>query len=319
MNHWIRLATIPLTIAFFSGCNGADTKADGAPTKEDYDKAITALIEPIGLISAYLPYLENPEDKEKGQKYAPKRRYDEVKAAFHAANEIRHTTNGARQQFKRAKNKVLNTISPELTKVTKACASPDEMPAVERCEKQVLELNKMLEKLAGEAKAAGATGKFPTVGPDAVTETAKKKLAPYKEALGPGKAELIHWATLKDEKATTTDVLSNCKVAHQEAEAVWKSFEKADPEVRKLAAIHMLAVKAQCDQATVTDGVLMGVRTCAEKYSDENKKKIEEEEEQACKLACANAKTRIKIGLEAAAFAPLEKEYEELCLRDATD
>ena len=47
MNHWIRLATIPLTIAFFSGCNGADTKADGAPTKEDYDKAITALIEPI--------------------------------------------------------------------------------------------------------------------------------------------------------------------------------------------------------------------------------------------------------------------------------
>ena len=319
MNHWIRLACIPLTVALCTGCNGKDDKDGGAPTKADYEAASKALLEPVGLISAYVPYLENPENKTKGHKYAPKRRYDEVKAAFHAANEIRHATNAASQKFKRAKNKVLNTLSPELTKVTKACATPDEMPEVERCEKQVAELNKLLTKLAEDAKKAGAGGTFPVIGPDSVTETAKKKIAPYQEALGPGKLELVHWATLKDEKATTSDVLANCRKAHQEAETVWENFEKADPEVRKLAAIHMLAVKAQCDQAETTDGVLMAVRTCAEKYSDDYKKKIEEEEEQECKLACANAKTRIKIGLEAAAFAPLEKEYADLCLRDATD
>jgi hypothetical protein len=319
VNHWIRLATISLTVALCTGCNGKDGNSGGAPTKADYEQAIKALTEPVGLISAYVPYLEDPEKKDKGHKYAPRRRYDEVKAAFHAANEIRHATNAASQKFKRAKNKVLNTLSSELTKTTKACATPDEMPEVMRCKKQVDELNKVLEKLAGEAKTAGATGTFPIIGPASVTETAKKKIAPYKEALGPGKLELVHWATLKDEKATTSDVLTNCRAAHRESETVWENFENADPEVRKLAAIHMLAVKAQCDQAETTDGVLMGVRTCAEKYSDDYKKKIEEEEEQECKLVCANAKTRIKRGLEAAAFATLEKEYEDLCLRDATD
>ncbi len=319
MNNWSTLATISMTVALCAGCNGDGDKPNAGSSKEDYEQAITALVEPVGLISAYLPYLKNPEDKEKGQKYAPKRRYDEVKGAFHAANEIRHTTNAASQKFRRSKSKVLKDLGPPLVKVTKACATPDEMPAVERCKKEVAVLAKVLEKLAEDAKAAGATKKFPLIGPDAVTETAKKKIAPYQEALGPGKLELVHWATLKDEKATTTDVISNCQAAHGEAEAVWKAFEKADPEVRKLAAIHMLAVKAQCNQAQITDGILMAVRTCAEKYSEDNKKKIEEEEEQECKLACANAKTRIGIGVPAAALAPLEKEYEELCLRDASD
>jgi len=317
VKQWTTLAAISMTVACCAGCNGNDGKANAEGGKADYEQAIAALTEPIGLISAYLPYLKQPDDK--GEKYAPKRRYDQVKASFHAADEIRHATNATSQKFRRSKSKVLASLVPGLIKVTKLCASPDEMPAVEKCEAEVMAFAKLLEGLAKEAKAAGATKAFPMIGPDAVTETAKKKIAPYQQALGPGKLELVHWATLKDEKATTTDVIINCKAAHGEAEAVWKAFEKADPEVRKLAAIHMLAVKAQCSQAEITDGILMAVRTCAEIYSDDNKKKIEEGQEQECKLACANSKTRIGIGVPAAALAPLEKEYEELCLRDATD
>lgn len=309
MDNWSTLAAISMTVAFSAGCSGGGGKADAGGGKEDYEQAIAGLIEPIGLISAYLPYLKQPDDK--GEKYAPKRRYDQVKASFHAADEIRHTTNAASQKFKRSKSKVLIGLSPALIKVTKLCATPDEMPAVEKCEAEVMAFAKLLEGLAKEAKAAGVTKPFPLIGPAAVTETAKKKIAPYQEALGPGKLELVHWATLKNEKATTTDVIADCKVAAGAADAVWRAFEKADPEVRKLAAIHKLAVEAQCNQIQITDGILMGVRACKEEKKPEDKPE--------CKLVCANAKTRLGMGVPAAAFATLEKEHEELCLRDATD
>jgi hypothetical protein len=143
------------------GCNGEQ----GGGDKEAYTVAVNELKDPVAVMAAFEPYLE--EKKDVGD-YVPKRRPDEVKAAFYAANEIRHAANRVRQRAARSASPVVKELGPALAQIVKLCADPDDMKEVESCRSQVKTLGDVLKSHSDKSAAAGVPG-FPVLSPDSVT------------------------------------------------------------------------------------------------------------------------------------------------------
>jgi hypothetical protein len=251
------------------------------------------------------------------------RRADEIRAAFYASDEVRHASNRARQF---GKSPVTKELVPLLEQIARTCADPDEMPAVVRCRTQVKTFDEALGQHAEKAKAAGATGRFPRVAPEHITEAAKANLAEFKRALGPTETEKKYLAKRTDDEVTPEDLIAGCQAAAFEANEVMNQFEKAGmPELKKLAAIHKLSLDSACNSLQTAHGLNQAVQQCKQRAEDnEGKPKPPppppgsegEDPEQECLRICAQTKTLIERGIPAAVFASIEETYEQACEKD---
>lgn len=292
-------------------CNGAQTAKSGA-TKEDYDKAIESLTEPIALISAYQPHLTEPPPI----KYPPKRRSNVDEAMWQAADEIRHACNRARQMGNRTGSTVAKSLEQPFLEVAKACAAPEEPDDVERCKKAVLKLDTQLAETAAASMAAGVTKKFPRIAPETVTDKAKKKIAPYLSAKGPTKTEKEYWALRAKQDTTVQELIMACRAAEGEANTVMLGFEKTDETLHKLAAKHKIAVEAECNRLNYVANTQDGITKCREEPDKPPPKRTKEEKEEfekLCKLNCANGRKIVADGVPAAVFTKMKDEYDEIC------
>jgi hypothetical protein len=298
--HRTTLAAIGMFLFAVAGCKGKDEAAEkAAAEKKALEAALPEVGKAVAKISAYLPYTADPGALEK---YATKRRNDMQRATELAATEIRHTANGARQRVDSGDSPTTKALADAFAAIATACVDANEQAKLDACTAKVKALDDALGKYEAACTAAGITAKVPRVGPAAVTEEAKKAIAPYVKARGPGKAESAFYAICADEKATVTAVIDACKAAAAETEQVADAYEKADEPIRVLAATHKMSIGAQCN-------VLTGTETAQKEVADCKKKPKTSE----CNTSCAKAKTILDEGVLAAAFASLEKEYTAVC------
>lgn len=298
--HRTTIAAMGMFVFAASGCKGTD---EGAEKKAAEKKALEAAIPEVGkavaLISAYLPYTADPGAKEK---YATKRRNDMQRATEQAANEIRHAANGARQRVNREDTPPTKALADAFAAISTACTDANEQAKLDACTAKVKALDEALGKFEAACTAAGVTAKVPRVGPAAVTEDAKKAIASYVKARGPGQAEAAFVAKCADEKATIAAVFDACKAASAETEQVANAYEKADEPIRVLAATHNMSVGAQCNALAAVETAQKEVLACKNKATTPE-----------CRNSCAKIKTVLDEGIPAAAFASLEKEHAEIC------
>jgi hypothetical protein len=270
--------------AMIVACGNSETKVDD---KEAYDSAIKEITPKVALIAAYKPYLDKP----KVQKYDPEKRSDLDRSCSHAANEIRHAANGASQRAVRSKSPVVKALSDEFATLAKACADLEGDEAIAKCKDAVNKLDSVLQDHASKAAAAGATGKFPRVSEEFITEDAKASIKLYLQAIGPGQEEAKYLAMRRDPKAETDALVQGCDAAAAEAGATMAFMGKSGNEdVRKVSAHHKAAVDGQC-----------------------NRVKKDDELKAECVLACSKTKGRIKRGIPAAPFEQLIPLDEEIC------
>jgi hypothetical protein len=306
---------LPMALSLGSAACGEGEAAALTPQQE-YELVIKNITEPIATIAAFEPYLQRPEDK---GEYVPERRADEVKSAFFAANEIRHACNRARQAWGRDKSPLAKEFSDTFIKVNKVCADPEEMADVKKCETELKSLDKFLEEHGSKASSAGASGKFPRVSQDSITKDAKYLLDRFKMALGPTDEEKKYLAKRPDPKIEAFKLISECEGAALHADGVMKKFEKeGDPELKILAAIHKLALDAQCNWLKRSDALMQTLVQCVERDANPppGPAPTEEEGDDPCKRACAQVDTLLRRGIPAAVFARVEKDHEEFCKKD---
>lgn len=298
--HQRALAVLALGLAFGAGCgNSDDGKAKAEAEKKAFDAAAAVLVEPIGLISAYQPHLSLPD---LSKKYTPPRKNDVDKALFEAANEIRHAANGASQNVERAGAEGTKELEAALKSVAVACTDPPGDAEIAKCAAAVTALDAALAKADAARTAAGAATKIPRIAPESVTENAKKSLAAFLKAKGPGTAEQALIAKRADPNAAAGDVIAACQAAATEAEDVQRQFEHAEEPLRLVAVTHKMAVDSQCGRLSAAEGLRKDVGDC--------KKKAKSPE---CKVTCGKAKAMLDDGLPAAAFEPLAKDYAANC------
>jgi len=298
------LVAMGFSLSLVGACDSGGS-AEGAQELDlaAYERAAAELREPAALITAYLPHLSLPEDK---QAYAPKSRPELQEASRHAANEIRHTANLARQR-------VVSPVSLGLTKplvdVAVACARPRDDAAVAHCVEVVQDLAAAFEQTAQKGKALGLAA-FPLIGEKGtVTEAAKKAIAPFERAVGPGKTEKDYFAKRGDSKVTAGELVMACQASAAEAEAVMRGFDGKNEDLHKVAAIHQQSLIAQCAKLGLADSVTQGIKDC-------HKEMKKPEPSQECKLACAKAEALLKEGVPAAVFAGVEESYPAECETD---
>lgn len=283
-----------------AGCGSkgsGDEKAEAE--KKAFEAAAAALVQPVGLISAFRPHLAPPDDK---VKYAPRRHNDLDRANTAAANEIRHAANSARQNVERAGAAGTKDLEAALTAVTVACTEASETEKVAKCAEAVTALDGALAKADAARTAAGAQTKIPRVAPESITEEAKKGVAPLLKAMGPGPAEQAYIAKRADTAATAADLISLCQAAGSEAEGTQKAFERADEPIRLVAVTHKMAVDSQCGKLSAAEGLRKDLGDC--------KKKAKSPE---CKVVCGKVKAMIDEGLPAATFEPIATDYPGIC------
>jgi hypothetical protein len=160
-----------------------------------------------------------------------------------------------------------------------------------------------LEKFAAAAAAAGVTAKPARIGPDAITEEAKKSIAPYVKARGPSKAEMDFAAKRADPKASMDEVINACRAALQEAETIAGTYEKGEQFLREISATHKMSLDSQCGGLATAQTVHKEIGECGKKKSKSTE----------CKISCGKGKTILDDGIPAAAFAGLEKDHAEFC------
>jgi hypothetical protein len=298
MNHLLRAALAALVFAS-GACNGTTTTEDaGGGDKAALEAAAKLLREPVALIAAYQPSLRGPDGKDP---YAPQRRNDALKAMACAAGEVRFAANGARQKLTPAP--ATKDVEAALAEVSKSCADAQDDAAFEQCGKSVAALDAALGKTAAAATAAGVTTKIPRVAPDAVTDEAKKAIAPFLKAKGPGPAEQAYIAKRGDAKAEFGDVSAACQAADDEASQVAAAFEKAEEPLRLTAVTHKLALDTQCRILGETDTLRHDLADCKGKKAKSTE----------CKIVCSKVKTRVEEGLPAAVFATLQQDADKIC------
>jgi uncharacterized protein YukE len=294
------LAALGLFLVAISGCKGNDEAAEkAAAEKKALEAALPEIGKSVALISAYLPYTGDPGAKEK---YATKRRNDMQRATEQAANEIRHTANGGRQRIDVGGSAATKELAAAFAAVSTACTDANEQAKLDGCNAKVKALDEALGKFEAACSAAGISAKVPRVGPAAITDEAKKAIAPYVKARGPGKAEAEFFAKCADEKATIAAVIEACKAAASETEQISNAYEKADEPIRVLSATHHMSVNSQCNALAATETVQKEVLECKKKPTAPE-----------CKTSCGKAKTILDDGIPAAAFASMAKEYAEIC------
>jgi hypothetical protein len=298
-NETPRLAVAALCISFGLGACGGTTAGEdaGSADKAAFEEAAALLKQPVALISVYQSHLGESDGKDP---YAPKRRNDLQKAAAAAAGEIRFAANGARQKFK--SSPATKDLEAALAEISKSCSDATETTGFEKCSASVKALDAVLVKAAAAATAAGATAKIPHVEDAAITEEAKKAIAPFLKALKPGTAEQAYFAKRGDAKAAFGAVSSACQAATDEVSTTASGFEKAERPLRLVAVTHKLSLESQCRTLEATDGLKKDFEGCRKKIKTSD-----------CKVVCAKVKTRVEEGLPAALFKPMEEEANKLC------
>lgn len=300
MTHRTTLAAIGLCFLAAAGCKGKDEAAEkAAAEKKALEAALPEVDKAVAIISAYAPYTADPGAAEK---YATKRRNDMQRATELAANEIRHTANGARQRVDHGDSPATKALAEAFAAVSTACVDANEQAKLDACTAKVKALDDALAKFEDACRAVGVTAKVPRVGPAAITDDAKKAVAPYAKARGPGKAEAAFYVKCADATATVSAVIDACKAAATETEQVADAYEKAEESIRVLAATHKMSVGAQCNALTATETAQKEVIDCKKKRTSPE-----------CKISCAKAKTILDEGIPAAAFANMAKEHDEIC------
>ena len=294
-----RRSNVSLVLALVLAACGGDKKegGDADAKKKAYETAAQELKQPVAVIAAYLPYVAPPDTSDK---YAPKRPSDQERAATHAANEIRHTANGARQKIAKASSEATKDLEAALAKVSQDCTEPTEPGSLDVCKTAI----KVFDETLGKAESASGGVKFPRVGPEAVNEEAKKALTTFLKVRGPGTQEKAYFAKRADPKATPDDVIGACQAALGEADDIARAHEKADEPLRIIAATHKMTVETQCSKLNAAQGLLKGLEEC---------KKTKKTKSPECSLACGKSKTMIEDGIPAASFAALEAIYGEIC------
>jgi hypothetical protein len=298
--------TLPAALAAsmalaLGACDGGGPKVDADAPKKAHEAAIAELKQPVAIISIYLEHIQPIDTKEP---YLPKRRPDAEKAAAAAANEIRHAANGVKQRIERGDSPATKDLVTALSAVATSCAEASEPEQLEKCNASVKALDAALDKANTAAGAAGAAGKYPRVGPEAITEEAKKKIAPLLKTRVPGPAEKDYIAKRKDPNAAPNDVLTACQGAQQEVDAMTKAYEKADEPIRLVAVTHKMSMDSQCNGMTGVDNLRQQLEEC---------KKPKNAKTPECKLTCSKVKVFVDDGFPAAAFTPMAKEFEEVC------
>jgi hypothetical protein len=300
MNRTLWALLFALQIPALAACNGksADAEDAGGGDKAVLEATAALLTQPVALIAAYEPYLVPPEEKDP---YAPKRRSDLQKAGAAASGEIRFAANGARQKMNTS-TPATKDLEAALADISKTCTEATDSEAYAKCDGSVKALDASLGKAAAAATAAGASAKFPRVAPEAITEEAKKAVAPFLKALKPGPAELAYFAKRSDEKASVSDVAAACQTAVDEMTKVSAGYAQADEPLRLVAVTHKLSLDSQLRVLNETDSLQKDLGDC--------KKKAKSTE---CKVVCAKVRTKIDDGLPAAAFASLPKDADAIC------
>ncbi|MSP25421.1 MAG: hypothetical protein EXR75_09705 [Myxococcales bacterium] len=286
----------------FVAAVGCGNKAVDPAEKEraGYGTAIAETRDMVGVVAAFLPYLEA---KPAAGKYVPKRRADLDRGASFAANSIRGAANRARLKLLSSPSDVPKALTEAFIAITKACQDADGAEALGVCRASVDALDKALAEAGTKAAALGITEKFPRVSSEFIADKAKKELAPFLMAMGVGaKVEDAYFAVLADEKAAPRDVYEACKTAETEAELKTRELEKVNDELRKVAAVHEQSLEGQCVRLNRTDGTWQELAPCKK-----DKKKDE------CVLACSKAKAIVAEGIPAAAFAKMADDVAELC------
>jgi hypothetical protein len=291
-----------LVVLALPACQGQDPAAqpEGGDAKKVHEAAIADLKQPIALVSIYLEHVKVPE---KPEPYMPKRRPDLEKASLAAANEIRHAANGAKQKLERGSNEATKDLVTALGAVATSCAEATEPGQQDKCVASVKALDAALEKSSAAATAAGASGKYPRVGPQALTEEAKKAAAPLLKTRGPGSVEADYFAKRKDPALSAADLIAACQAAQGEVDGMAKAFEKADEPIRLVAVTHKMSMDSQCNGLNGVEKLRGELAECKK-----SKKKTPE-----CTNTCGKVKALVEDGVPAAAFAGMAKEHEETC------
>ncbi len=293
-----------LALVGLIGCGDAEEKVDD---KTAYDMAIQELSGRVALIAAYKQYLDPPAP----QKYDPEKRSDLERACAFAANEIRHAANGASQRAIRSKSPVVKALADELMTVAKACADLEGYEQIAKCKEAVNKLDSVLQDHASKAASAGATGKFPRVADEFITEDAKNALKLFLQARGPGPEEAKYLEQRRDPKVDPDTLVMSCGAAAAEAGATMDAMGKTGNEdVRKVSAHHKAAVDGQCNRMKDAAGLVSVLKQCKDKHDALDK---EEELKAECVLACSKTKGRIERGIPAACFEQLTALDEEVC------
>lgn len=291
------LALLSLLVA----CNGKEEP----DLKAAYEKAVSEVKPKIGLIAVFKPHIDKP----KPQKYDPEKRTDLDRAVTFAANEVRHAANGAAQRLARSEAEEVKALAKPFEEVTKACANVEGDEAAAKCKAQVEALEKALKEANEKAKAAGATATFPPVEESSITDEAKKLLAQYDEARGPGEQEQKYFEMRRDESVKHTDLAMACTAAATEATATFNKYKASgNEELHKVSAHHKAALDGQCNRMKGLAGIVDVLVACKEEAGAP--------EEAECTLACKKTKGRIEQGIPAAPFERLKKDYEEACEED---
>lgn len=291
------LTAAGVAIALAAGCGGGEDKNAAAEAERKAQEAAAAeLKEPVALISAYLPYLRPADTKDK---YVPKRRPDEERSTAYAAEEIRHVANSARQSLK-GDSPVIKDIVTALQNVAASCTDAQDPTALDKCTGAIDKLNDTLKK--SESASQGGAVKFPRVGPESVTEEAKKGIATFLRAKGPGDATKTFMAKRGDASVSTTDLAAACQSAADEAGGAAMAFEKAEEPIRLIAVTRKMSMESQCGVLTATENLHKELKECRKKAKTPE-----------CKAICGKAKVRVEDGIPAAAFLPMEKDFAEIC------
>jgi hypothetical protein len=84
-----------------------------------------------------------------------------------------------------------------------------------------------------------------------------------------------------------------------------------DAEIRKVAAHHKAALDGQCNRMKDAAALVATIETCKAAVADG--KKLDEEMDAACRLACSKIRGRVERGIPTAGLERLPKDYEEGC------
>jgi hypothetical protein len=277
-----------------------ESAADGQ--KKAHEAAVADLKQPIALIAAYAPYARYPDSTDK---YAPARHPDLDKSTLCAANEIRYAANKARQKLEVSSSDATKDVQTALGAVTAACADASEPGSITKCADAVTALDASLAKTAAAATALGVAGKYPRVAPESVTDEAKASIASFLKAKGPGASDKAYADKRADPKASAGDVIAACQAAQGDASQGAQVFEKADEPIRLIAATRKMSLDSQCRR-------LDEVQSLSKDLSDCRKKAKSTE----CKIVCGKTKNWIDDGLPAATFAPIAKDYADICAKN---
>jgi hypothetical protein len=284
------------------GDKGAETGGEADADKKAHEAAIADLKQPIALVAAYSVFSHYPENPDK---YFPARHPDWEKSTLCAANEIRYAANKARQKLEVSSSAATKDVQAALGAVTGACADADDPDKLAKCTAAVKGLDAALDKAGAAAAAMGVAGKYPRVAPDSVTDEARNAMASFLKARGPGPNEKTFMDKRGDAKAQPSDVIAACQSADDDAAAAAQAFEKADEPIRLVAATRKMALDSQCRRLGELDGLAKDLAGCRKKPKSAD-----------CKVTCGKMRIWVDDGFPAAAFAPVAKDFEDICSKN---